>query len=133
MEIIIDNNVLFSLMNPTSTASKIQKEVIKIYAPNFIKSELEEHEEECISKSGLKREDFHKRKIEVFSEIEFIDVENYKHFLKKALKLIKDEDDVPYLALGLSLNVPIWSNDPDLRAQNAVPIFTTRELIEAVF
>lgn len=133
MDIIIDNNILFSLMNPNSTASIMQREITSLYAPNFIKSELEEHEEECVGKSGLKREDFQKRKIEIFSNIQFIDVENYKHFLKKAVRLVVDEDDAPYIALGLSLNIPIWSNDSHLKAQSAVPIFTTEELINVLF
>lgn len=133
MDIIIDNNILFSLMNPRSTASILQKEITNLYAPDFIKSELEEHEEECMDKSGLKKEDFQKRKAEIFSKIQFIDAQDYKSFLKKAIKLVPDEDDVPYIALSLSLNISIWSNDSHLKVQNAVQILTTEELVDVLF
>jgi len=40
-----------------------------------------------------------------------------------------DINDVPYLALALKLNCPVWSNDRKLKNQNAVRIYSTQEII----
>lgn len=133
MEIIIDNNILFALMNPRSTASFMQKELETIYAPEFIVSELEEHEDECREKSRLSKEEFYKRKEEIIRKIILVPVEIYKENLKKASRMIDDEDDTPYIACALVRHLPIWSNDPHLKQQTAIPVFTTAELVDVLF
>ena len=131
MEIIIDNNILFSLMSPNSIASKIfENSDIKFIAPNYIKTELEKYKEECQIKSGLSKNEFEERKKYLESKIIFYQVEEYKKFLKKAIKLISDPDDIPYLALALKKNNSIWSNDPHLKKQSQIGVLTTKELIE---
>lgn len=128
---IIDNNILFSLMKPDSSASKIfELRPFKFVAPEFIKSELDEHKEECMRKSGLAKQEFEARRADVEVKIRFISVDAYKKFLKKAVKMVDDSDDAPYIALALALRTPIWSNDPDLKEQSLVDVFTTKELIE---
>ena len=128
---IIDSNILFSLMKPDSSASKIfELSPFKIVAPEFIKSELDEHEEECMKRSGLIKQEFKARRTYIEAKVTFISVKTYKKFLKKAIKALDDVDDVPYIALALALRTPVWSNDPDLKKQSLVDIFTTRELIE---
>ena len=105
---------------------------LEFIAPNFIKTELEKYKEECRIKSGLSETEFEKRKKEVKSKIVFYDVELYKKFLKKAIKLLPDPDDTPYLALALFKNRPIWSNDPHLKQQSTIEVFTTKELISLI-
>lgn len=41
-----------------------------------------------------------------------------------------DPDDKMYFALALKLNIPIWSNDKELKKQKRVKVYTTEELIE---
>lgn len=128
---IIDNNILFSLMKPDSSASEIfEQRPFKFVAPEFIRSELDEHEQECEEKSGLSKKEFKARRADVEADITFISVDVYKKFLKKAVKAVDDPDDAPYIALALALKAPIWSNDPDLKKQSLVDILTTKELIE---
>jgi len=128
---IIDNNVLFSLMKPDSSASRIfELTEIEFEAPAFIKSELDEHEGECMAKSGLSKPEFRIRKAEVFSQILFISVEVYKQFLKKALASVTDQDDAPYIALALAIKQPIWSNDMELKKQRLAEVLTTEDLIK---
>ena len=130
MKIIIDNNILFSLIKPDSTASKIfENKSIKFIAPEFIKSELDNHSLECMKKSGLSENQFNLRRKEVESRITFYDVTFYKALLKKALKMISDPDDSPYLALALAIKCPIWSNDAHLKEQLPVDVLTTKDLI----
>jgi predicted nucleic acid-binding protein len=52
-----------------------------------------------------------------------------KH-MKQAEMLIgrRDPDDAPIIALALATNIPIWSNDKDLKSVKQVRTFTTAEL-----
>ena len=128
---IIDNNVLFSLMKPDSSASRIfNLQGLKFVAPEFIKSELDEHEDECWKKSGLPKHEFEARRAEVEAKIEFIGIIAYKKFLKKAVKALADSDDAPYIALALATKMPIWSNDAELKKQILANVLSTKEIIE---
>ncbi len=128
--IVIDNNVLFSLMSPSSISSYLFSSInLKFIAPEFIKEELEEHKGECLLKSKLSEEEFNIRKEEIFQSITFFPVSEYKQHLKAALSLISDPDDIDFLALALSKNADIWSNDSHLSEQSTVKVFTTQDLL----
>ncbi len=43
-----------------------------------------------------------------------------------------DIDDSLFLALAMSLNCPIWSNDKHFKRQSFVKAFTTQELISSL-
>ncbi|MBI2137301.1 hypothetical protein HYU12_02150 [Candidatus Woesearchaeota archaeon] len=126
---IIDNNILFSLMKPDSAASEIFELGSGWEAPEFVKVELGEYEELCRKKSGLGVADFRKRRDEVFSRIRFVAVPEYKRFLRKALQLVEDIDDAPYVALALATRSPVWSNDSGMKRHGNVVVLSTEELI----
>ncbi len=128
---ILDNNVVFALMKPDSTASAIfELKAFFLEAPKFVKSEFEEHESECREKSGLSLKRFEERKAEVFAKIRLVNVQEYKHFLKKALLVVSDEDDAPYVALALATGKPIWSNDGELKKLQHVLVLTTTDVVK---
>jgi len=121
-------------MNPFSTNSYlfylIDEEFI---APEYVKLELEKYREDCIIKSNLSEHEFDMRKEEIEEYIEFFNLDVYEKELKKAILSLPDPKDSPYLALALSLNCPIWSNDPHFKEQSLVKVFTTRQLIHNLF
>lgn len=130
MKLIIDNNILFSLMNPRSGASQIfQRKDLELSAPKFILSEFNKHIDDCRRKSHLSSEAFSQRKLDVESQIQFIDVQEYKSFLKKTIHLMSDLNDVPYLACALSQLTSIWSNDSHFKEQTVIQVFTTKDLL----
>lgn len=134
MRIILDNNILFSLMKPGSVNSSIFSNFkFNCFAPEFIKEEFEKYEKECLKKSGLSKKKFSKRKKEIFSNINFISFSEFKDNLKDAEKVSPDIDDAPYFALALKLDIPLWSNDKALKNQDKVAIISTRELIEILY
>lgn len=112
---------LFSLLN------------FNFFAPRFILYEFKKYEDECLRKSGLSKKNFRLRKKEIFSKIEFVNFYEYKGFLIKAMKISLDPDDAPYLALALKLQVPIWSNDKQLKNQEKISVLSTKDIIELVF
>ncbi len=54
----------------------------------------------------------------------------YDAALARARRLIgsRDADDAELLALGLALDIPIWSNDKDFRGLPGVTVYTTDDL-----
>ena len=130
MRLIIDNNILFSLLKPDSFNSYLfDTFIVGCYAPKFILDEFKNHEDECRLKSKLSKDDFEKQKQKVIDRITILEVIN-KEFLLKAENSCSDEDDEPYIALGLQLNMSIWSNNKHLKEQNLVDVFTTADLVK---
>lgn len=131
MRLLVDNNVLFSIMNPNSAASYLFSSLrVELFAPEFIKSEFNEHKEECLLKSRLSEHEFEIRQAEVEENIKFFRYSKYEDFLKKSLNILSDPDDADFLALALYVKAAIWSNDPHLKKQKLVKVFATKELID---
>jgi predicted nucleic acid-binding protein len=134
MKLIMDNNILFSLMKLNSASSRIFSILnCEFVAPSFILYEFRNHEEECLKKSGLTNKKFEIRKKETIHKIKFIDFEDYSEFIKDAIPGLQDEDDAPYIALALKLKIPIWSNDKQLKIQNKVTVLSTEDIINILF
>jgi len=134
MGIIIDNNILFSLMKPDSTNSSLFDSInLEFFAPIFVIKEFRKYREECMRKSGLSEKDFKKREEYIFDKIELIEFEEYENQLERAEKICPDPDDVSYFALALKLDLPIWSNDTLLKNQNRVKILSTGDMIKLMF
>ena len=131
MMLILDNNIFFSLMKPDSVASYLLSALkAKFFAPELIKVELEKYKSECLSKSRLSEHEFEIRQKEVEESIKFFESSEYKEFLEKAITLLSDPNDADFLALALSKNASIWSNDPHLKEQSLVKVYSTKELVE---
>lgn len=131
MKLVLDNNPLFSIMNPKSISAYLFASIkCGFIAPEFIKSELAEHKEECLAKSRLSEHEFEMRQKEVEESIDFFESSKYEDFLDKASDLTSDPDDIDFLALALSAKASIWSNDPHLRQQSSVRVFTTDDLLK---
>ena len=132
MKLVLDNNVLFSIMNPKSAASYLFSSIrAEFFTTKFAKLELNKYKEVCLSKSKLSEHEFEIRLSEVEASIKFFKSLEYESFLMKAIKsLPEDPKDSPYLALALSIKAVIWSNDPHLKQQSLVKVFTTKELVE---
>lgn len=130
MMLIADANILFALAKESSTANKIVSGYdIKLISPQFVLKELYKYKKEISSKSKLPFKEVIKS---LNKKVLFIDTSEYKEFLKKSNKLIKDPDDVEYIALALKLNLPIWSNDKHFKEQSEVDVLTTKELVNLI-
>lgn len=134
MKLILDNNILFSLMKPFSVDSYLFSSLsVEFFAPEFIKSEFNKYKEICLFKSGLSEYEFELRLNDIKDKVKFSKLPEYKSFLKKAKGSVPDPDDEPYIAVALFLNAAIWSNDPHLKQQSLVKVFTTKELVDKLF
>ena len=128
MKLVVDANILFSLSKESSSAYLIlQKFNFKLSAPKFALLELSKYKEELIKKS---KKDFDLIISDLKEKVNFIEESEYSEFLSEPQIKISDPKNITYLALALKLKSPIWSNDPHLKQQSFIVVFTTSELIE---
>jgi len=131
MKLVLDNNTLFSIMNPKSTSAYLFSSIkAKFFAPEFIKSEINKYKEECLFKSRLSKHEFEIRQTEIEESIKFFKSSEYEDFLEKSADLILDPDDIDFLVLALSINAFIWSNDLHFKQQSLVKVFDTKDLLK---
>lgn len=129
MEFILDANPLFSaLIKDSFTIRIIVSEKVELFAPEFLFDEFLEHEEEILAKTQRTRKELNQLVGSLKEIIHIIPRKEFELYLEEAKSLISDEDDVPYLALALKLNIPIWSNDKKLNKQNKVKVYSTKEI-----
>ena len=127
MKLVVDTSIIFSLFKSDSETNKLLKEYkFELSAPKEILEELSKYSELICSKFNISKETF----LEDISLLpNLIEFRNSSHFFElEAEKLISDKTDIPFLALALELNVPIWSNDLHFKEQCSVKVFTTAEL-----
>lgn len=131
MRLIVDNNLLFSVMKPDSGCAFLFDSLnVSFIAPSFVLDEFRKYREECLFKSKLTEEEFSLREKNIFSKIEFIHFEEYEALIESAQKTSPDKDDSPYFALAMKLGIPIWSNDTLLKEQEEVRILSTKDLFD---
>jgi len=134
MELIIDANILMSALVITKgfTYDLIFNDKIRLFAPEYLLEEFEEHREEIIEKSKLSEEELQLFLSLISTKIDFIPYTEFKEFIKQSEEITPDPDDTEYLALALKLNCSIWSNDKRLKNQDKIKIYSTDELIKVI-
>lgn len=127
MKLVVDTSIVFSLFKSNSETIKLLKEYnFELFSPKELLEELLKYSDLICSKSNISKELF----LEDVSLLpELIELKTSSQTFKdKADKLISHKTDVPFLALALELNIPIWSNDNHFKEQCSAKIFTTKEL-----
>ncbi len=128
MKLVADANVLFALSKPSSTANEILSRLkIILLTPDFALVELYKYKDDLVRNSGI--DNFDKIIEFLKTKVVFVVDREYKDLIKKAILLLPDPKDAAYLALALRFSIPIWSNDPHLKQQDKIEVFTTEELL----
>jgi len=131
MEVVVDTNIIISaLLKDGLTRRIILLAPFEMYTVPFARVEIERHRDELLSRSKIEQDTFEFLMDVIFSRIRVVDLEFIEPFREKAVKILKEIDvsDAPFLALAMALNCSIWSNDGDLKRQNAVKVYTTHEI-----
>lgn len=130
MQLVVDANILFAaLIKDSKTMEMLASHSGAFYAPEFILEEVYKHKDEILQKTRRSAEEFNSIMDCLEELIVIVPKEEYSSLLGKAEAIAPDPDDVPYLALAMRLNVPLWSNDRKLKEQKAVPVYSTKDLI----
>lgn len=99
------------------------------FAPQNTAAQLTTHWELIARKSGLDTDELHIITTRLLGSIIMIPQPIYDTFIAQAGDLIDDPEDVPFLALALTVNADILSDDKHFQEQNHVKVWTTKELL----
>ncbi len=128
MRLVVDANIAFSLLKKGSFTRKLAVEHnLELVSHPCIIDELTEHSSELCSKLGVSEERFEKL-MDILSRRIVSLAKVSPQQVNRAKPLISDSEDVLYLALAIDSGTDIWSNDPHLKEQSIVKVFTTDEL-----
>lgn len=131
MLVVADANVFVSaLVSRGFTLDLMFSDKLQIIVPEFIFSEIEEHKNEILSKSGISEDEFELFINLLITRVELITSEEIGGYMERAKEISPDPDDTQYFALALKYGCPIWSNDSKLKEQSEVKILATRELLD---
>jgi len=133
LEIVIDTNVLISaLIKPSKTRELILSSKLILHSPEHIINETLNNKKEILQKSGLDDAEFQKLTSVLLTRINLVPVDDFKNSIKEALKLVTHPEDSPFIALALSKNIALWSEDKDLKSQAIVKVYSTKEISEKI-
>jgi predicted nucleic acid-binding protein len=118
--LVIDANVVVASLIGRGTVflliKQLNKAGIKLFSPSFLEKEIEEHFDEIMEKTKLDKPVLKYLISELLKLIEIEPKSKYEPYMEQARKTCSDSDDIPYLALSLSLGkAPIWSFDEKLK------------------
>jgi predicted nucleic acid-binding protein len=120
MNLVVDTNVVFSaLVKNSRTREMLVNPALKLYAPEQLFEELDEHRREIEEKAGITGEEFDRFLFGLKRVVEVVPKRAYEAYFPEARKVIGDPNDVPFAALAIYLSAAvgrdgdcgIWSND----------------------
>jgi len=132
MDLVIDANVLFSVLIKHSVTEKLLfEEDLHFFAPEFLFEEFEKYNDLILKKTERTKEEFNKLLNILKQKIKVIPNEETEEFIIEARKICPDKKDIDYFALALKLKCPLWSNDKALKIkQKVIIVYPTEELIK---
>jgi len=133
MELVVDANVLLAgFMKAAVTRELLLDSRLRLHAPEYLIYETRKH---LLGSSGLRRRiGLSSKEIEkvwflLTQNIKSHATTDYQKNYSAALKIAPHPEDAPYLALALSMGIPLWSNDKGMKTQNRVRVFATHEVL----
>lgn len=131
MKLVVDTNVLMTYFWKNSQTRKIiVRNDLELISPEFSLEEINKYKDEIMKKAKISEDEFKVSKIDLAIYVKFFSMNEYKVFLKKALEISPDSNDIDFIALALKTNLPLWSNDRKLKKQNIIKIYSTEEMIK---
>lgn len=134
MRIVIDSNVLFSALIRNSKTRKLILEYEGFFLfPEYIFTEMQNHKQELLDKSGMNKTDFDKLLFLILRRVIIVSNKALKSFKKESINIMKniDIDDAVFIACALAYEDSIvWSDDKALKKQNTVKVLNTKEIVE---
>jgi predicted nucleic acid-binding protein len=98
-----------------------------------IHDEIGNYESLIVEKSGMDAGRVRQFMDLLFQYIETVPASEFYSHIDQAAVAIgdTDPDDVLYVACALARDAGVWSNDSDFDEQDLVPVYSTREVIDA--
>ncbi|MEK6952687.1 MAG: PIN domain-containing protein [Nanoarchaeota archaeon] len=135
MKLICDANEVFSAIIAKGKDLQTKKidilfsDKVKLFAPTLLFRELEKNSQKIKEISGFSDIDFDVfvgiLKLRIIS----ISLDDFSDKLEEAKSICSHLKDVPYFAVALKLDCPIWSGEKKLKKQSKIRVFNTKELV----
>lgn len=136
MELVLDANVLVAgFLRSARTRELLLDERLRLRVPEYGLTETERvlRSPRIRKRLGdLSSPEINRLLDRLTVRIEVSPQSTYEPALAQAETLAPHPEDAPYLALALTLQIPLWSNDLELKKQTAVTVFTTEELLRVL-
>lgn len=130
MKLVIDANVLFSaLLKDSATRKLVIDRRITLFAPRFLILEYAKYADELRRKSRLEKNAFSDLTKRLLRRIKLVSDEEIMPYYAAGQSLVSDKKDAPYVACALSVGAELWSQDRHLKGIR-VRNWTTKELME---
>lgn len=134
MQLVVDSNILLAaLIKSSVTRNLLLDPRLILISPEHLMFETLRHikeDDEVRSKILLNDFELDELLSYLMQRIAIKPKESYNFFIEEALKVAPHDKDAPFIALALSLNCPIWSNDRALSKQSKVKVISTDEVIK---
>jgi predicted nucleic acid-binding protein len=134
MKLVIDTNrIMAGLLKESSSRKIILDNHFLFYAPDYIGTELFRHREYLIKKTKMTESDFDTLLNILLEQITLVPFDDFKQDYSRAIDIMEpiDEDDAPFLAVGLALNLDgIWTEDRHFLRQDLLKVFRTVDLVQ---
>jgi predicted nucleic acid-binding protein len=130
--LVVDANPLLAALLGGRAREIVFSDKFQLCAAQATLFEVAKHIPRVAAKVGLTES-------HLFREFQLLPIEacqpaEYGAYYSQSASLIagRDPHDVPTLALALSRNIPIWSNDKDFQGLAGVQVFTTSQLLDCL-
>ena len=134
MRLVVDANILLAaFLKDATTRELLLEDTLELFAPEHLLSEIRRllKNPRIRRRLRLSDEDLYELTSGILSRIDFIPENVFLTSIKQALSLVAHDEDSPYVALALALDIPVWSNDYELKnlSSSKIKVLTTAELI----
>jgi predicted nucleic acid-binding protein len=118
--VVVDTNLIFSALIPKASQIRdiLLEKYMSFYAPNYLIAEIYRHKTRIVSFSKLSESEFYLYFNGVIERINFIPTDFIgTESRQKAYDLCKNVDlsDIPFVALSIDLDIPLWTGDKKLK------------------
>src|SRR3989338_1557936 len=128
MRLVVDTTEVFSFFNKKSKARELSLSAkLNLQAPKFSLGEIKEHKDKIVKSFSLSEPQFALISKLLNTVVKFAEEKEYSKLLSEAKEVSPDPDDVDFFALALKSNIPIWSEDKELKKQSRVKVLNTKE------
>ncbi len=133
MIIVIDTNILFSFFRDNPIRAIITYSDlfdIKLLTPEYALDELRNNKDALKKYAKVNEEEIEYLIMMLTRFVEIKPISTFEEFKEESKKISPDLKDAPFFALALKLNAVIWSNEPRLKHQSKIKVYSTREMME---
>ena len=133
MIFIVDTNILFSFFRDNPVRTIIVNSPffgLRLVTPEFAIDELEKIKPNLLKYTKLKENELYEILSALKQCIEVVPLDFFKDYKEKGKICSPDPKDAPFFSLALKLQGNIWSNEPRLKKQNFLKVYSTPDLIQ---